>query len=352
MSTAEKAGTSRVVPVEERPFNAEAPMDVLAEALTPVTAFYVRNHFDVPSLEAERWRLQVGGAVRCPLSLSLADLRRFPQRSLTVTLECAGNGRVVLEPAPEGTPWRYGAVSTGTFTGALLKDVLQRAGPGDGVVEVLFVGADEGEVEPGRREPFARSLPLAEATEGGAILAWALNGGPLSAEHGHPVRLVVPRWYAVASVKWLVAIEALREPFAGYYQRERYVYVGQEGTPDGTPVTTVRTRAVIGRPADGAEVSGGPVEVAGTAWTGDGDIRQVEVSPDGGRSWRRAELGRALSPHAARPWRLEWTPPGPGTYELLARATDTRGRAQPLEPVWNLYGYGNNVAHRVRITVR
>lgn len=352
MSSPEKVDKSRVVPVEERPFNAEAPMEVLAEALTPVDAFYVRNHFDVPPIDAEGWRLQVRGAVRRPLSLTLAGLWRLPERSLAVTLECAGNGRVVLKPAPEGTPWRFGAVSTGTFTGVLLRDVLERAGPEEGVVDVLFVGADEGEVGSGRREPFARSLPLAEAMERGAILAWALNGEPLPAEHGHPVRLVVPRWYAMASVKWLVAIEALREPFAGYYQRERYVYVGERGTPDGAPVTAVRIRAVIGRPTDRAEVTGGPVEVAGTAWTGEGEVREVEVSADGGGSWVRAELGSGLSPGAARPWRLEWMPPGPGTYELLARATDSRGRAQPLEPVWNRYGYGNNVAQRVRVTVR
>lgn len=327
-------------------------MEALCEPLTPTDAFYVRNHFDVPELEAASWRLRVEGAVARPRTLSLEALRAFPRREVTLTLECAGNGRRTMTPTPPGTPWSFGAASTGTFTGVPLADVLDAAGVDPAAREIAFYGADEGEVAPGRREPFGRSLPVADAREPDVILAWSLNGAPIPAEHGHPVRLVVPGWYAMASVKWLVRIEARREPFGGYYQRDRYVYVGEEGTPDGTPVTRMRPRAVIGRPEDGVRLRPGPTEIAGTAWSGRAGIRRVEVSADGGASWREAELGEPLSPHAAAPWRLPWTPARPGRYEILARATDERGDIQPLRSRWNRYGYGNNVVQRIEVEVQ
>ena len=342
----------KLVPVEATPFNAETPMPALAEVLTPSDLFYVRNHFDLPQIDEAGWRLTVDGEVDRPLELSMEDLRSLAARTVAVTMECAGNGRTRMSPVPSGTPWAFGAVGSARFSGIPLYLVLDRAGVRPGAIEVAFEGADRGEVEPGRVESFARSLSLSAARHPEVLLAWGMNGQPLAPEHGFPLRLVVPRWYGMASVKWLVGLRVLSEPFGGYFQRRRYVYSGEEGTPEAAPVTLMRVRAVIGRPVDGAELAPGPTEVAGTAWSGVAPIRRVEVSVDAGRSWTEAQLGSPLSPYAALAWRFLWVSSGPGEHTVMARATDGAGNMQPLQPVWNVYGYGNNVVHSVRVTVR
>ncbi|HUP19428.1 MAG TPA: sulfite oxidase [Gemmatimonadota bacterium] len=335
----------------ERPFNAGTPMAALAEPVVPNRLFYVRSHFDVPEIDPQAWRLSVGGAVERPLELSLAELGDLPRREVAVTLECAGNGRTRMRPTPGGTPWDLDAVSTGRFAGASLGHVLDRAGVTDAVVEILFTGADRGEVEPGRTAAFERSLPVADASDPDTILAWEMNGEPLPPDHGRPVRLVVPRWYGVASVKWLERIEAIETPFEGFYQAEDYIYIGDPVAPDRAPVTTVRVRAVIARPEDGARLPAGSVEVAGTAWSGDAAVERVEVSVDGGATWAEAELGESAGPHAAVPWRWEWSPGGAGRHEVVARAADASGAVQPLAPLWNAQGYGNNGVQRVTVEV-
>lgn len=342
---------SRLEVLSERPLNAEVPLRELADP-AGMGIHYVRSHFAVPELDPTAWRLRVDGAVATEGELGLSDLRELPRRTLAVTLECAGNGRTLMHPTPGGTPFRYGAVSTATFTGTPLRALLERVGLESGAREVRFVGADEGEVAPGRREPYARSLPVEEALEGDALLAWAMNGEPLPARHGRPVRLVVPGWYGMASVKWLERITVLAEPFRGYYQTERYVYRGEAGTPDGTPVTRARVRALIAAPREDEEVPAAGVLVRGSAWSGHGRVTRVEVSDDAGASWTEAELGVPVSPHAAVAWRLRWRPPGAGRHTLLARATDAAGFTQPLEPRWNEHGYGNNAVQRVAVNVR
>lgn len=333
------------------PLNQEVPLGSLAAPLTPTARFYRRSHFAVPGLDAAAWRLRVAGEVRRPLEFALADLRALPPATLAVTLECAGNGRSLMGAVPAGTPWGLGAVSTAEFTGARLRDVLEAAGPAPAAVEALFVGADRGPVAPGREECFARSLPLAAALAGDALLAWEMNGEPLRPEHGSPLRLVVPRWYGMASVKWLVELRLLAEPFRGHFQAEHYVYRGEPGTPDGTPVTLSRVRALLAAPADGDALPLAPVELRGAAWSGAAPVARVEVSTDGGATWTPAELEPAPSPYAAAPWRLAWLPPARGEHLLMSRATDAAGNTQPLEPVSNALGYGNNCVQRVRVVV-
>jgi DMSO/TMAO reductase YedYZ molybdopterin-dependent catalytic subunit len=349
-------GADGRITVEERPYNAETPLWALGTLPTPAGLVYVRTHFDLPEHLAApdfraAWRLRVDGAVQHPLDLGLADLQALEPRRIPVTMECAGNGRALMTPPPPGTPWRLGAVSTVTFTGTPLAGLLARAGVRPGAVEVLAEGADRGEVARGRVEPFRRSLPLAAATHPDTLLAWAMDDRPLPPLHGAPLRLVVPRWYGMASVKWLVRLTVLEEPFAGFFQRERYVYEDEEGTPQGTPVTTIRVRAVIADPPDGARLPAGPLTIRGIAWSGDGPIATVRVSTDGGAHWQEAALEESLSPYAAHPWHLTWDPPGPGRYTIVARAIDTLGNAQPLAPRWNRHGYGNNVAHTVHVEV-
>jgi DMSO/TMAO reductase YedYZ molybdopterin-dependent catalytic subunit len=334
----------------EPPLNLEVPLEVLDRSPTPRGVFYRRSNFPVPTVDSAAWRLRVEGEVEELCALSMDELRRLPPHEVVCTLECAGNGRSMLDPLPPGEPWGLGAVSTARFAGARLRDLLARVRPRSGAVEVLFTGADSGEVEPGRSVSFARSLPLAAAHEPDVLLAWEMDGRPLAPRHGFPLRLVVPGWYGMASVKWLASVRLVAEPFRGHFQAEKYVYLGERGTPEGTPVGRTRVRAVLAHPAAGAEVAAGTVvELRGTAWSGAGAVARVEVSADGGASWADAELAPPPSPHAAAPWRARWTPPEPGRYTLAVRATDTAGNVQPLEPVWNALGYGNHAVQRVRV---
>jgi sulfite oxidase len=193
-------------------------------------------------------------------------------------------------------------------------------------------------------------LPLEVALQGDCLLAWSMNGEPLTREHGYPLRLVVPGWYGMASVKWLVRIIALTSRFEGYYQSERYVLKGEQGTPEGAPVTHQRVRAVIAYPADGTTLPCTAIRIAGTAWSGEAPVERVELSMDGGRSWIEANA-KPSSPGAASTWSLTWNPPGAGAYTIITRATDRRGNTQPSQPGWNIYGYANNVVQRIRVSI-
>lgn len=342
----------RLITIEENPYNAETPLRELARVITPTELFFVRSHFDIPDLDPSTYRLQVEGAVHAPFDLGLREIQDLPPRSVTATLECAGNGRIGLEPPAPGVPWAFGATSTAHFSGTSLHHLLDRAGIHDAAVEALFVGADRGEVSPGRTVTFERSLPLSLARHADTLLVWEMNGEPLTPHHGSPLRLVVPRWYAVASVKWLSRIRILTQPFQGHYQTEKYLYEQETGTPDKTPVSTMRVRALIAQPTEGEVLPCKRVEIAGMAWAGEAAIRKVEVSVDGGRSWSAADLGTPPSEYAWTPWSLRWSPAAPGDYLLVARATDAAGHSQPLGQSWNAQGYGNNVVHQIRVRVQ
>lgn len=334
------------------PLNEEAPLRALAGPLTPTEHFYQRTNFLVPQIDAAAWSLSIGGDVRNALTLTLDDIRALPSRTITVTMECAGNGRALVTPLPPGHPWKLGAVSTADFTGVSLRDVLRRAGIGERSAEVLFAGADRGEVSPGRTVRFERSLPLDRALHPDVLLAWEMNGEPLRPRHGYPLRLVVPGWYGIASVKWISEIRVINGPFMGHFQTERYVYLGERGVKDGTPVTSMRVRALIIDPEEDARLAAGEaVVIRGNAWSGDAPVNRVEVSVDGGESWRDADLGTAPSRYAAVPWSIEWTPSAAGRHTLVARARDEAGNVQPLEQVWNELGYGNNAVHRLEVDV-
>ncbi|MDH3471622.1 MAG: sulfite oxidase [Acidimicrobiia bacterium] len=334
-----------LLPVEQDPFNAETPLAALDAAVTPNDLFYVRNHFAVPSAQEALWRLQVAGDTRQELSLD--DLKRFPFEEVAVTLECAGNGRELMDPTPEGTPWRWGAVATARFGGTPLSDLLTSVGvPGDGV-EVVATGADSGEVD-GSIEQYSFSVPLDIAMSDGAIVAWRMNGDPLPPDHGFPLRLVVGGSYGMASVKWLTSLAITAKPFAGHFVG-RYRYEDDSAGRSG-PVGPILVRSLMARPAEGDRVSG-EVELTGSAWSGLGAIVSVEVSTDGGDSWAEAELQEAESRYAATIWTFRWSAPGPGSYELVCRATDAAGNTQPALSTWNSLGYGNNHYHSVSVEV-
>ncbi|HEV2250009.1 MAG TPA: sulfite oxidase [Candidatus Limnocylindria bacterium] len=327
--------------VSREPFNAETRLDLQDGPLTADGRHYVRSHFPFPSPPAA---LAIGGAVRQRRSLSLAELRALPGRTLTVTLECAGNGRSFLAPPAPGEQWGLGAVSTARWTGVPLRALLEPAGLSGSVVEILFRGADTGTPpDVGTTIAFERSLPLERALADDVLVAYAMNGADIPLEHGAPARVIVPGWYGMASVKWLAEIVALERPFRGFYQADRYV-IGDE------PLAAMRPRAVVVAPLRSVRADAATV-IRGYAWSGHGPVVRVELSTDGGRSWDDATLGADNGPAAWREFRSEWLP-RPGTYQVLARATDPRGAAQPLRNVVNALGYANNAAQPVRVDAR
>jgi DMSO/TMAO reductase YedYZ molybdopterin-dependent catalytic subunit/rhodanese-related sulfurtransferase/glyoxylase-like metal-dependent hydrolase (beta-lactamase superfamily II) len=330
------------------PLNCETAIPALIGGVVmPNARFYVRNHFATPAIDAEQWRLDVGGLVERPLSLSGRDLSGLPIDTRVVTLECAGNGRYRLEPAVEGEPWRLGAVSTAEWTGVPLTEVLNRAGVLPAATDIVFRGADHGQVD-GRDGPihFERSLSLDTAYQAQALLAYAMNGEPLPLQHGYPLRLVVPGWYGVASVKWLTAIELVDHAFDGYWQTTKYCYETDEG--DREPVTLQRVRALITEPADGETLPVGETTVRGVAWSGAAPIDRVEISIDD-RPWQPARLIGERQPHRWQWWELHIRLDQPGPHTIQARATDLAARTQPATPPWNRHGYGNNAIQSVLV---
>ena len=321
--------------VREDPLNCEVRLGRLAEgAVTPNERFYIRSHFPVPAIKPAEWRLHVHGFVRSPLSLSLDDLREMPAREDAVTLECAGNGRSLFQPKIEGEAWELGAVSTAVWKGVSLTGVLNAAGLEKAASHLVFRSADG----------FERGLSRDDARQ--ALLAFEMNGRPLPPDHGHPVRAVVPGWYAVASVKWLTEIEATDRPFEGYFQTERYVY---EWPDRREPVAHQKVRSFITQPEDGASVRAGRFVISGLAWSGSGPVTRVEVSLGGGR-WTEAAM-RGSHRHAWKQWEMTAQVERPGRLTIRSRATDASGQTQPEQAPWNRLGYGNNSIQTVAVRV-
>ncbi|GAA4868024.1 sulfite oxidase [Luteimonas vadosa] len=320
---------------EKNPVNLEMPFGEIDGFITPADRFYVRCHHPIPAIDIDAWRLKIEGDVESPFELSYAELSEMATRTITTTMECAGNGRVFLEPQRDGAQWEAGAVGTAEWTGVPLADLLARAGVRDGVREVILQGADEGEIKdpprPAGKIHFARSLPLGKANDD-VLIALRMNGEKLSPAHGFPARAVVPGWYGMAAVKWLTEIVATREPFQGYYQTIDYAYWKRgPASPVLTPVREMRIKSQIARPEYAENVPAGqPYRVHGAAWTGGAEVTKVEVSTDGGTTWHDARLVGDPVPDAWRLWEYEWDVPAkPGKAVLMARATDSEGRTQP-----------------------
>ena len=335
------------------PLNCETSIPALIGGVVmPNARFYVRNHFQIPTLDTATFRLTVGGLVDRPMSLSVADLRQMPSRTLVVTLECAGNGRTGFNPPVDGEKWDLGAVSTAEWTGVPLVEVLDRAGIQANAREVVFRGTDGGTVE-GHKEAirFERSLRLDQTREAEALLVYAMNGEALPLQHGYPVRLIVPGWYAVASVKWLTEIEVIDRPFVGHYQTEKYQFEReQDGRVVREPVTLQRVRALITEPVRNQEVARGDLVIRGVAWSGAAPIERVEVSV-GDKGWHEARLVSERKRYSWQWWEVATRVTEPGLINLSARATDLAGRTQPECAEWNRLGYGNNAIQQVPIRV-
>jgi DMSO/TMAO reductase YedYZ molybdopterin-dependent catalytic subunit len=315
------------------PENSETPLASIHGWVTPNRLFFVRNHFPVPRLDPASWRLRVGGLVERPLELTWDELTALPERSVFATVECAGNGRSFLSAPVPGVQWGAGAVGHAEWTGVPLARVLERAEIRPEALEVLFEGADRG-TESDHPEPmnFARSLPLAKATGPDTLLVYRMNGELLSPSHGFPLRLFVPGWYGVASVKWLTRIEVIDRPFRGYFQSTKYTV--KRRTPHGLETVVVGPMAVkseILRPHNGAQLGLGTHRLFGIAWAGEEAVAAVEVSTDDGRTWDEARLIGQQAPYSWTLWEYLWETGEPGKYTLLARAISSGGHVQPAE---------------------
>jgi sulfane dehydrogenase subunit SoxC len=330
------------------------PLEGLRYDTTPVGMHYLLIHFDIPAADAATWTIEVSGRVARPLTLSIEDLLSRPAVTMPVTMECAGNGRARMDPRPHSQPWLDEAIGTGTWTGTPLAPILEEAGLEPDALEIVFGGADHGE-QGGVEHDYERSLSLADATRDEVILAYELNGHPLPPQHGFPVRLLVPGWYGMTSVKWLRSITAVAEPFEGF---QMWAYrLRQREEDEGTPVTRMMPRALMLPPGfpdfftRSRTVDAGTVDLEGRAWSGWGIVTRVEISVDGGASWGDARLAEPVGLHAWRGWKYRWAA-GPGEHDLMVRASDEAGNVQPLEQPWNEHGFSNNLVQRVPVLVR
>jgi len=321
----------------EDPLNLETPFETLEGFITPTKSFFVRTHFPIPRIDRDAWWLRVEGEVENPFAINYQQLIALESVTVPVTLECAGNNRSLLQPKVKGVQWGLGAVGTAEWTGVPLSHLLDRAVFKPTAGEVILEGADCGALEDPKSPPgqltFARSIPL-EKAQRDVLLAHKMNGEDLPAEHGFPVRAIVPGWYAMASIKWLQRIIVTRRPFTGYYQTFDYAYWKRgAGVAELTPLAELQIKAEIARPTRGEIVPANSlVRVHGAAWTSDAEITKVELSTDGGATWKEATLLGESNPNAWRLWEYAWqTPAQPGKQTLIARAADSAGRTQPVD---------------------
>jgi DMSO/TMAO reductase YedYZ molybdopterin-dependent catalytic subunit len=344
---------------EREPQNLESNFASFDSLITPIEKFYIRSHFAAPAVESRSWSLNVEGAVSKPLRISYDELLKLPSETKTATLECAGNGRIYLMPKADGVQWQLGGVGTAEWTGVPLKLLLDRAGLDSKAVEIILEGADTGEPSkpsrPAKPINFSRSLPLDKARDGEVLLAYKMNGEPLPQSHGFPVRAIVPGWYGMASVKWLTRIVATPLPYQGFFQTVDYAYWRhRDGFPVRTAITELQVKSQIARPFLKELIKqGSTYRVFGAAWTGASSIAKVEVSTDGGKSFAAAKLLGERTPYTWRRWEFSWdVPTKPGSYTLMARATDAKGNSQPMDRDRDREAYMINTVLPVEVRVQ
>ncbi len=353
-STAAKiAGKEKLIVRSARPEDLETPVELLNSWLTPNDTFYVRHHSYVPENIAD-WKLTIEGEVGKSLTLTLDDLKKLPKVTATVTLECAGNGRAFMDPPVAGIQWEKGAVGTAKWSGAKLSDVLKAAGIKPTGKFIYLNGADVGI---GKQPDFVRQVPIEKAAD--TILAYEMNGELLPKFHGAPVRAVVSGWEGAYAVKWLNQITVSDKESESFWVKTGYRFPTKRVAPgaavdakDMAPVTGLVVKSLISAPKDGAATKVGTiVTVSGFAWAGEANITKVDISLDNGQTWQSAKLGKDQAEFTWRQFTFEWKPLDVGSYLVMARATDDKGRQQPVVAQWNPSGYLYNVIDRVRVNV-
>ena len=339
----------------DRPEDLETPVNLLQSYLTPVDSFFVRQHLPRPGqIDVEAHRIVIGGMVSKTAPLSLADLRKLPQYTVTATLECTGNGRGFYAPKIPGIQWLRGAVGNAEWKGPRLSDVLKLVGADPKASFVEFDGADTGVLS---TPDFVRSMPMKKAMHPATLLALSMNG-ETPQMHGFPVRLIVPGWDGTSWVKWITRLSATSEEFKGFFMNPGYRYP-KFALPPGTPARPAELEVIEGMPVkstltapeDQSKAPLGTIPIRGFAWAGEEAIERVEISTDGGSKWHDAEVTSPKLHFAWRQFKLDWKPTEPGYYTILSRATDSAGRVQPFVPAWNPSGYLWNGIDRIGITV-
>ncbi|MDO9377263.1 MAG: sulfite oxidase [Nocardioidaceae bacterium] len=348
---------------EQDPYNAETAPEVLAaSAVTPVDAFYSRNHGPVPELDPATWRLEVDGLVGTPTSFTLKDLRRdFEQHELTATMQCAGNrraGLAAVAPIPGEALWDVGTIGTARWAGARLADVLAAVGVADGATDVVMDASDVSQ-QPVPPETYGSSIPVHKALRPEVLLAWQMNDAPLTAAHGAPVRVVVPGYVGARSVKWVRRVTLQDHPSEHYFQATAYRVLppsadaAAAGPGDGISLGPWSLTSAILVPADGDRPAPGRTRVRGYALAPEHrSVERVDVSVDGGATWAAAVLEHH-GPWAWTTWHLD-VDLAAGHHEVVARAWDDSATVQPSDPasLWNPKGYANSSWPRVAVDVR
>ncbi len=353
VSDALPAARRRMLQMNGYAIDAETPLDALTTYLTPNDLFFVRHHWNPMYPGVRTWTLTVDGEVENPLALKLSELKRLPKTTVTCVLQCAGNGRGLFQPTVPGVQWKYGAVGNARWTGVRVADILKKAGVKAPGKHLHTFGSDK---PPGKVPPFSRSVEMEKALSD-CILAYEMNGEPLSQLHGAPARLIVPGWAGDHWMKWVTRLSPQPEPQKGFYMETAYRYPRKPGEPgvalkpeEMDPVTELFVKSNITQAPASAKIGAATV-IRGLAFSGAPDISKVEITDDDGATWGPADLDREHDPWAWRLWSFRYVPKVPGKVRLAARATDSHGGVQPKEAVWNQSGYLYNSWHSVEIEV-
>jgi DMSO/TMAO reductase YedYZ molybdopterin-dependent catalytic subunit len=335
----------------EKPLNAETPIPSLRSWITANSVFFDRNQGEIPdNISLTDWQLLVEGEVEIPRPVSFEQIIRMPKAIAAVTLECSGNGRSLLREKASGNPWTIGGVSNAVWGGVWLRDVLKPFRLTPKAKCVAFEGLDRPLGSAGVK--FVRSIPIDKAMTS-TLLAYEMNGEPLPMKHGFPLRALALGWTGANCIKWLCRIILMERPYEGFYMDKVYRVFGKGQDPkSGTVVTGMKLKSIVTQPLRDETLASGPITILGAAYAGEAEVRTVEVSMDGGKTWIEAEF---LGPHerfAWRQWQYAWEAKEAGEFTILSRATDAAGRRQPMTAEWNFLGYGNNGIQEHAVTVR
>lgn len=336
------------------PENQETPIPFIKTDIVDKNLFYRRNHFSYPSLSYSNYWLPINGKVTNPVLLSMQDILQLPSKTIQVVLECSGDKRSLFEPKVFGEQWEKGAISQGYWKGVTLRALLELSGISEGAKEIVVEGYDFGErSDLNKVFPYARSLPIEKALHPDTIIAYEYNNQPIPFKHGYPLRLIVPQWYAMASIKWIKQITVIDTNFTGPFQTIDYVYYpNKENNGNSFPVTTINVNSTIQQPLDMKILNTGKHLIRGIAWTGNGFITKLEISVDGGNTWFNAKLKPTKNKgYSWQSWSYEWNISKKGEYIIMSKATDSNGQIQPTTPFWNKKGYGYNAIDQVKVKV-
>ncbi|WP_175488362.1 sulfite oxidase [Alteribacillus bidgolensis] len=334
------------------PENQESPVHFLQPDFISSEYVYRRNHFSFPVITPKNFTLLINGRVNKPLTFHYFDLLKMPAKTIEMVMECAGNKRAKFKPRIYGEQWEDGAITHGRWKGIPLFHLLSFTEVQEEGQEIVFEGFDAGKQKDNKIVPFARSLPLQNALHPDVLVAYQYNDQPLKFKHGFPLRLVVPQWYGMASVKWLKRITVTDSPFHGPFQTIDYVYYFKNKENRNIPVTYMNVNSIIQQPLDQTIRNKGNQLIKGTAWTGRGNITEVVISFDQGKTWRPTLLNKSLAgPYSWVTWQYLWQADKKGEYNIWIRASDSAGRIQPTKPVWNKKGYGYNAISEVHVKI-